>query len=58
VVYDQTQLSQMKLGKNEKLLGLFSDLELVASLNSVEEAVGWFQENEHPQLIFFGYCFR
>jgi alkaline phosphatase len=23
VVYDQTQLSQMKLGKNEKLLGLF-----------------------------------
>ena len=36
----------------EKLLGLFSDLELVASLNSVEEAVDWFQENEHPQLIF------
>lgn len=36
----------------EKLLGSFSDLELVASLNSVEEAVGWFKENEHPQLIF------
>ena len=36
----------------EKLLGLFSDLEVVASLNSVEEAVVWFQENEHPQLIF------
>ena len=28
----------------EKLLGLFSDLEVVASLNSVEEAVDWFQK--------------
>ncbi|HBR11301.1 MAG TPA: DNA-binding response regulator [Chryseobacterium sp.] len=36
----------------QKLLSLFSDLEVVASLNSVEEAVGWFKENEHPQLIF------
>ena len=36
----------------EKLLSLFTDLELVASLNSVEESVDWFQENEHPQLIF------
>ena len=36
----------------EKLLGLFADLELVASLNSVEESVDWFQNNEHPQLIF------
>jgi len=36
----------------EKLIGLFADLELVASLNSVEESVDWFQENEHPQLIF------
>ncbi|MGC4128680.1 MAG: LytTR family DNA-binding domain-containing protein [Bergeyella sp.] len=36
----------------EKLLGLFPDLELAASLNSVEEAVGWFQNNQHPQLIF------
>ena len=36
----------------EKLLGFFSDLEVVASLNSVEESVDWFQENEHPQLIF------
>ena len=36
----------------EKLLSLFSDLEVVASLNSVEESVDWFQGNEHPQLIF------
>lgn len=36
----------------EKLLGLFADLEVIASLNSVEESVEWFQENEHPQLIF------
>ena len=36
----------------EKLLGLFSDLQVVASLNSVEESVDWFQNNEHPQLIF------
>lgn len=36
----------------EKLLSLFSDLQVVASLNSVEESVEWFQNNEHPQLIF------
>ncbi|RRQ47000.1 LytR/AlgR family response regulator transcription factor [Chryseobacterium sp. SC28] len=36
----------------EKLLGLFADLQIVASLNSVDEAVAWFNINEHPQLIF------
>ena len=36
----------------EKLLSLFSDLQVVASLNSVEESVEWFRNNEHPQLIF------
>lgn len=36
----------------ERLLALFSDLEIVASLNSVEESIVWFEENEHPQLIF------
>lgn len=38
--------------KLERLLGLFTDLELVATLNSVEESVIWFTENEHPDLIF------
>ncbi|MGZ5193486.1 MAG: LytR/AlgR family response regulator transcription factor [Kaistella sp.] len=38
--------------KLERLLGLFSDLELVATLNSVEESVNWFSEHEHPDLIF------
>jgi len=38
--------------KLERLLGLFPDLELVATLNSVEESVDWFTENQHPDLIF------
>lgn len=38
--------------KLERMLSEFSDLELVASLNSVQEAVEWFSEHEHPQLIF------
>ena len=33
IVYDQTQLSQMKLGKNEKLLGLFNTSNLSYDLN-------------------------
>ena len=36
----------------EKLLKQYEELEVVTSLNSVEEAVEWFNENEHPQLIF------
>lgn len=38
--------------KLERMLGLFPDLEIVANLDSVETAVEWFAENEHPQLIF------
>ncbi|MCD1115447.1 LytR/AlgR family response regulator transcription factor [Chryseobacterium turcicum] len=38
--------------KLERMLSLFPDLQLVANLESVEEAVNWFAENEHPQLIF------
>lgn len=38
--------------KLERLLGLFPDLELVATLNSVEESIDWFTENQHPDLIF------
>lgn len=38
--------------KLERMLANYSDLELVAVLNSVEEAVAWFSQNKHPQLIF------
>jgi len=38
--------------KLERMLGLFTDLEVVANLDSVEAAVQWFAENENPQLIF------
>jgi two-component SAPR family response regulator len=38
--------------KLERLLSNFTDLQLVATLHSVEEAVDWFSKNEHPKLIF------
>ncbi|WP_234109459.1 LytR/AlgR family response regulator transcription factor [Chryseobacterium sp. R2A-55] len=38
--------------KLERLLGLFTDLELVKTVNSVEEGIAWFAENQHPDLIF------
>ena len=38
--------------KLERMLSLFPDLELVATINSVEEGVDFFQNNEHPDLIF------
>jgi len=38
--------------KLERMLSEFVDLELVASLNSVQEAIDWFSNNEHPELIF------
>ena len=38
--------------KLERLINLFPDLELVATLFSVEEGVEWFQNNPHPDLIF------
>ena len=37
--------------KLERLLSLFTDLELVATINSVEEGTKWFSENPHPDLI-------
>lgn len=38
--------------KLERLLSLFPDLELVATIHSVKEGVDWFSENTHPDLIF------
>ena len=38
--------------KLERLINDIADLELVATLNSVEEGVEWFQNNPHPDLIF------
>lgn len=38
--------------KLERLIGLFPDLELVATIYSVEEGIEWFQNNPHPDLIF------
>lgn len=38
--------------KLARLLGLFPDLEVVGMLHSVEEAVGWFRKNAHPDLVF------
>lgn len=38
--------------KLERMLNEFPDIELVAKIESVEEGIQWFSENEHPQLIF------
>lgn len=38
--------------KLERMLSLHSDLEIVATLHSVDEAVNWFQNNADPELIF------
>lgn len=38
--------------KLARLLGLFPELEVVAALHSVEEAVLWLNENPHPELMF------
>lgn len=38
--------------KLERMLSGFPDLSLAATLHSVEEAVEWFSQNEHPKLIF------
>ena len=34
------------------MLSNFPEIEIVAKIESVEEGVAWFSENEHPQLIF------
>lgn len=36
----------------ERMLSEFTDIEVIAKIQSVEEGIGWFSENEHPQLIF------
>jgi two-component system response regulator LytT len=38
--------------KLERMISLFPDLELVAIINSVEEGIAYFENNEHPNLIF------
>ena len=38
--------------KLERMLNEFPEIELIAKIESVEEGVLWFTENEHPQLIF------
>lgn len=38
--------------KLERMLSEFPEIELVGKIESVEEGVQWFSENEHPQLIF------
>ncbi|WP_346983630.1 LytTR family DNA-binding domain-containing protein [Chryseobacterium sp. POE27] len=38
--------------KLERMLSEFPEIELVGKIESVEEGVKWFSENEHPQLIF------
>lgn len=38
--------------KLERLISLFTDLELVATLHSVEEGVEFFANQQHPDLIF------
>ncbi|MDQ1160094.1 DNA-binding LytR/AlgR family response regulator [Chryseobacterium sp. SORGH_AS 447] len=38
--------------KLERMLSEFSDIEVVAKIESVEEGIDWFSANEHPQLIF------
>lgn len=38
--------------KLERMLGNFSDIEVIANISSVEEGIAWFSNNEHPDLIF------
>lgn len=38
--------------KLERMLSSFPEIQVVAKIESVEEGVKWFSENEHPQLIF------
>jgi DNA-binding LytR/AlgR family response regulator len=38
--------------KLERMLRLFSDIELITTIYSVEEGIHFFQNNEHPDLIF------
>ncbi len=45
--------------KLERMLSNFSDIEVVGKIESVEEGVAWFSENDHPsssfQTLFWGW---
>lgn len=49
---------------SETILRIVPDVQIVATLNSVNLAISWFQKNEHPDLIFSdiqlgdGLCFE
>lgn len=38
--------------KLERMLSAFPEIEIVTKIESVEEGIQWFSDNEHPQLIF------
>lgn len=38
--------------KLERMIGLITDIEVIAVVNSVEEGIDFFKNNPHPQLIF------
>ena len=38
--------------KLQRLLSSFEEIEIVAILHSVEESIEFFENEEHPQLIF------
>lgn len=38
--------------KLERMLSHFAEIEVITKIESVEEGIAWFSENEHPQLIF------
>jgi len=62
VIIEDEQLTADDLA--ESILDLDPEVQIVAKLNSVQDAVAWFQKNEHPDLIFSdiqlgdGLCFE
>lgn len=62
VIIEDEQLTADDLAEN--ILDLDPDVQIVTKLNSVQDAVAWFQKNEHPDLIFSdiqlgdGLCFE
>jgi DNA-binding LytR/AlgR family response regulator len=62
VIIEDEQLTADDLA--ESILDLAPDVQIVAKLNSVQDAVAWFKKNEHPDLIFSdiqlgdGLCFE
>jgi len=62
VIIEDEQLTADDLADN--ILSLDPGIQIIAKLNSVRDAVGWFKMNEHPDLIFSdiqlgdGLCFE